>query len=152
MFYSQNSLGYSDDQGEFDVETIITVNHNFYIDDCLKSVYWTDKAVCFSGQLRELLSRGGFQLKKVISNDRNEIATVSLKERVPSVVTLDLEHLHVEHTLGLQWEMETDNFNFPIMDEEKALTHRGIHPQKPRGSKWQQGKVETAGKKLVEKS
>ena len=32
----------SDNKGEFDEETITTVNRNFYVDDCLKSVQSTD--------------------------------------------------------------------------------------------------------------
>lgn len=48
----------SDNRNEFDVETIDTINRNFYVDDCLKSVSTTDKAVRLSGQLRKLLSRG----------------------------------------------------------------------------------------------
>ena len=116
----------SDNQGDFDVETITTVDWNFYVDDCLKSVPATDKAARLSGQLRGLLSRGGFRLTKWISNDRNVIATVPVTERAPSVVNLDLEDLPVECTLGVQWAVETDNFNFRIMDERKALTSRGI--------------------------
>ena len=49
-----------DNLNQFDEETIKTVNRNFYIDDCLESVHMADKAVRSSGQLRELLSRGGF--------------------------------------------------------------------------------------------
>ncbi|PFX11376.1 hypothetical protein AWC38_SpisGene24930, partial [Stylophora pistillata] len=116
----------SDNQSEFDVETIKTLNRNFYVDDCLKSVPTTDKAARLSGQLRELLSRGGFRLTKWISNDRNVIATVPVTERAPCVVNLDLEDLPVERTLGVQWAMETDTFNFRIMDEGKAPTRRGI--------------------------
>ena len=116
----------SDNQGEFDVETINTVNRNFYVDDCLKSVSSIDHAVRLSGQLRELLARGGFQLTKWVSNDRNVIATVPVTERAPSVVNLDLEDLPVQRTLGVQWDMETDVLNFRIIDEGKAPTRRGI--------------------------
>ena len=116
----------SDNKGEFDEETITTVDRNFYVDDCLKSVPTTDKAARLSGQLRELLSRGGFRLTKWLSNDRNVIATVPVTERAPSVVSLDLENLPVERTLGVQWAMETDDFNFRIMDGGKAPTRRGI--------------------------
>ena len=116
----------SDNQGEFDEKTIITVDQNFYVDDCLKSVPTTDKAVRLSGQMRELLSRGGFRLTKWISNERNVIATVPVTERAPSVVNLDLEDLPVERTLRVQWAMETDDFNFHIMDGGKAPTRRGI--------------------------
>lgn len=116
----------SEYQNEFDVETIKMVNQNFYVDDCLKFMPTTDKAARLSGQLRELLLRGGFRLTKWISNDRNVIATVPVMERAPSVVNLDLEDLPVERTLGVQWAMETDTFNFRIMDEGKAPTRIGI--------------------------
>ena len=79
-----------------------------------------------SGQLRELLSRGGFRLTKWCSNDRNLIATVPLTERAPSVVDLDLEDLHVERTLGVRWDMEMDVFKFWIKDQAKAPTRTGI--------------------------
>lgn len=79
-----------------------------------------------SGQLRELLSRGGFRLTKWCSNDRNLIATVPVTERAPSVVDLDLEDLHVERTLGVRWDMEMDVFKFWIKDQAKAPTRTGI--------------------------
>jgi len=104
----------TDNQGEFDVETINTVNRNFYVDDCLNSVPTTDKAARLSGQVRELLSRGGFRFTKWISDDRNVIATVPVTQRVASVVNLDLEDLPVEHTLEVQWAMETDAFTFAL--------------------------------------
>ena len=115
-----------DNQGEFDSETTKTVSRNFYVDDCLKSVSTTEKAVRLSSQLRELLSRGGFRLTKWISNDRKLIATVPMTERAPSVVNLDLDDLPTERTLGIQWDMETDSFSFRIVDQERAPTRRGI--------------------------
>ena len=117
----------SDNQGDFDVETITTVDRNFYVDDCLKSVPATDKAARLSGQLRELLSRGGFRLTKWISNDRNVIATVPVTERAPSVVNLDLEDLPVERTLGVQWAMET----FASWMKEGS-SHAELHVRPPR--------------------
>ena len=73
----------SDNQGEFDEETITAVDRNFTIDDCLKSIPTTEKAARLSGQLRKLLSRGWFRLTKWNSNDRNVIATVPVTERAP---------------------------------------------------------------------
>ena len=84
----------------FDKETNNTANRNLYVDDCLKSVPTTDKVGRLSGQLRELLSRGGFWLTKWISNDSNVITTVPVMEKAPSAFNLDLDDLHVEHTLS----------------------------------------------------
>jgi len=68
----------------------------------------------------------GFGSPNGLVNHRNVIATVPVTERAPYVVNLDLEDLPVERTLGVQWAMETDDFNFRIMDEGKAPTRRGI--------------------------
>ncbi len=42
------------------------------------------------------------------------------------MVDFDLEDLPVEQTLGVQWDMETDDFKFRIMDKGKAPTRRGV--------------------------
>lgn len=52
----------TDGNKDFDAVTIATVKHNFYVDDCLKSVPTNPKAVKLVSELRELLSRGGFHL------------------------------------------------------------------------------------------
>ena len=53
-----------DNRKYFNAETTDTVNRNFYIDDCLKSVASTDEAVQLVDQLPALLRRGGFRLTK----------------------------------------------------------------------------------------
>ena len=52
----------TDGNKDFDAVTIATVKRNFYVDDCLKSVPTNPKAVTLVGELRELISRGGFHL------------------------------------------------------------------------------------------
>lgn len=41
-----------------------TVLHNFYVDDCLRSVATEDKAVILVNELRALCNSGGFTLTK----------------------------------------------------------------------------------------
>ena len=57
-----------DNKADFDPETVETVKRNFYADDCLKSVGSDKNAIQLAGQLRELLSRGGFKLTKWLFN------------------------------------------------------------------------------------
>ena len=45
---------------EFDPEVTDTVDKNMYIDDLMKSVDQTEKAVILANQLQELLKKGGF--------------------------------------------------------------------------------------------
>ncbi len=65
-----------DHEAEFDEETIKTVDKNFYVDDCLKSVSTTNKAVNLANQLTALLAKGGFHLTKWMSNSREVLATI----------------------------------------------------------------------------
>ena len=46
-----------DNKEDFDPQTIETVKHNFYVDDCLKSVGSDDNAIRLARQLREPLAR-----------------------------------------------------------------------------------------------
>ena len=49
-----------ENKADFDPEAIETVERNFYVDDCLKSVSCEEPAVKVSSQLCELLARGRF--------------------------------------------------------------------------------------------
>ena len=53
-----------DNARNFGHEVVDTVLKNFYVDDCLKSVKFTEVAVELRKDLCALLSRGGFRLTK----------------------------------------------------------------------------------------
>ncbi|XP_028404802.1 uncharacterized protein LOC114527367 [Dendronephthya gigantea] len=115
-----------DHGAEFDKETVNTVNKNFYVDDCLKSVPTVNKAVSLVSELTTLLAKGGFHLTKWMSNSREVLASIPQKERVASVVNLDFESLPVEHALGVLWDVEDDVFRFRIAEMKEIKTRRGI--------------------------
>ena len=52
------------------------VKHNFYVDDCLKSVPDEDTAIALSAELRELLAHGGFNLTKWLSNSKRVMKSI----------------------------------------------------------------------------
>lgn len=91
----------------------------------MKSV---EDAVNMANDLSELLAKGGFRLTKWVSNKKEVIQSIPENERAASVLDLDLskDELPVERTLGVQWCVETDAFNFKIAPKEKPLTRRGI--------------------------
>ena len=67
-----------DHKADFDEEIINnTVNKNFYVDDCLKSVPTISKAV---NQLTALLAKGGFYLTKWLSNRCEVLASTPHEE------------------------------------------------------------------------
>ena len=115
-----------DNKNEFDLETIKTVECNFYVDDRLKSVSSKELAVNLSSQSCELLARGGFKLTKWFSNSRKFIKSLPASERAVQVRDLDFEKLPVERTLGFQWNISSDQFGFRIVIKDRPATRRGI--------------------------
>ena len=117
-----------DNKAAFDTITVETVKRNFYVDDCLKSVVTNPGAVRLVGELREMLSKGGFRLTKWILNSRDVISCVPETERAPSVKNLDLSNnpALTERALGVQWNVQKDTFGYKINEKEWPMTRRGI--------------------------
>lgn len=100
------------------------VKQNFYVDDCLKSAKTEDTAITLADQLSKRLQKGGFRLTKWLSNSRKVIESIPQSERAKSVKML--EHLPSERALGIQWNIQTDKFEFNISVKPKDPTRRGI--------------------------
>ena len=90
----------NDNNNDFDVQTVDTVNRDFYVDDCLKSVPLVEEAKKLVDQLPRLLARGGFHLTKWLSNRREVLDTIPADERAPSVMDLDLGDQPVDRALS----------------------------------------------------
>lgn len=59
-----------DNQNYFSKQAVHSIKRNFYVDDCLKSVSTESRAMRLVGELRQLLSKGGFRIKKILVKDR----------------------------------------------------------------------------------
>ncbi|XP_071491771.1 uncharacterized protein [Diadema antillarum] len=116
----------ADNKGDYNEEVINTVQRNFYVDDCLKSVNSKEAAVSLVQGLRSLLAKGVFHLRKWINNDRDVLTTIPEADRAASVLSLDLEEMPVERTLGILWDVQTDSFKFEVQVKDKPVTRRGI--------------------------
>ena len=115
-----------DHQDEFNPETVKTVQRNFYVDDCLKSCGTVSEAKDLAKDLKELLSRGGFNLTKWSSNSREVIEGIPEADRSVTMKSFDLEGAPVERTLGVQWDVERDQFGFATATKDKPTTRRGL--------------------------
>ncbi|XP_030828101.1 uncharacterized protein LOC115919169 [Strongylocentrotus purpuratus] len=115
-----------DNQQDFDPEVSQTVLENFYVDDCLKSISSREEGKRLVSQLCEILKRGGFRLTKWVSNDREVLSAVPSTERAASVVDLDFDHLPIERTLGVLWDMNSDSFGFKVSPKDVPTTRRGL--------------------------
>ena len=111
---------------DFDAQTVDTVNRNFYVDDCLKSVVTVPEASKLANQLVQLLAKGGFYLTKWISNSREVLGEIPSSERAPSIANLDLEDLPIDRALATQWDVEADTLSFRVKEKPVPDTTRGI--------------------------
>ena len=128
-----------DNEADFNHQVIETVEQNFYVDDCLKSVSNEEDAVDLAKQLRELLAQGGFKLTKWLSNSRKVIEAFPESERASIVKNLDFNNWSVELALGVQWNIASDKFGFKIVikdhpppHEKRYLINRQFHVRSAR--------------------
>lgn len=117
-----------DNQESFSDDAIHTVNQNFYVDDCLKSVPTEEAAIALTAELRDLLARGGFKLTKWLSNSKSVMKSIPTNERAKSLheLDLDVDDLPRERALGVLRDVEEDCFTFDARAGKKPTTKRGI--------------------------
>ena len=111
-----------DNKASFESETVRTVERNFYVDDCLKSIASEESAIF----LTELLRKGGFRLTKWLSNSRKVVESIPETERATAVKSLDFDLAVIERALGVQRQMSSDTFGFSISIMNRPATRRGI--------------------------
>ena len=115
-----------DNEKDFDAITVQTLRRNFYVDDLLKTVPTPASATRLAGQLIELCAKGGFNLTKFMSNNRNVLAQIPVERRAVPALDLDLDELPVNRTLRIEWNIALDEFGFKIADLNKPNTMRGV--------------------------
>ena len=73
-------------------------------------------------------TRHSLRLHKFVSNSKEVLKTVAPEDRTPHLKNLDFteDHLPIERTLGTQWCIESDSFQFRITLQDKPFTRRGI--------------------------
>jgi hypothetical protein len=115
-----------DNKEDFSPLAISTVEKDFYVDDCLKSVESDEVAIPLVQELRQLLSKGGFRLTKWSSNSQNVLKSLPEVERAASVKNLDCASSLIERALGVRWNVTSDTFGYKIVVKERPATRRGI--------------------------
>ena len=101
-----------DNEKDFDAITVQTLRSNFYVDDLLKTVLTPGTAPRLAGQLIEVCARGGLNLTKFMSNDRNVLAQIPVKKRAVPALDLDLDKLPVNRALVVEWNIGLIKFGF----------------------------------------
>ena len=84
------------------------IERNFYMDDFLKSVKTTEEAKQIFHSLVQLLQKGGFSLKKWLSNSKDVMESIPEEfQSNASVKQLEVEDLS-SSILGLKWNVHSD--------------------------------------------
>lgn len=115
-------------QDQVSQDTVKFVRENFYVDDGLVSVTSDAEAIQLIKEARELCSAGKLRLHKFIFNSNNVLKSIPKEERAKSVKDLDMalgEPL-MERSLGIQWSVFSDDFQFRVTVKECPLTRRGV--------------------------
>lgn len=110
----------------FSAEALDTIQRSFYVDDLLKGIDTTERAVSLSTELVNLCDKGGFKLTKWASNCPEVLAAVTKQPGISTVIDLDLDNKSVTRTLGIACDMKLDVFIFRTIPVDKPRTKRGI--------------------------
>ena len=108
----------------FGADTLIcdTINHAFYVDDCLKSVTSREQALNVYRGTKELLAKGGFNLTKFMANDSVLLQAIPIEDR--AVEVKDIGSNANSRVLGIAWNVESDTFFFKVDIHSKTHTTR----------------------------
>jgi hypothetical protein len=117
-----------DHKASFSEEAVEYVHRNFYVDDLQLSLKSTKDASTIMQELRSMLSLGGFELVKWMSNDKAVLSTMPSDLRAPHVRTLDTaaDALPCTKTLRVGWNADADTFQFKIATSPGIATKRCI--------------------------
>ncbi|GAA6087285.1 uncharacterized protein LOC112138581 [Tachysurus ichikawai] len=80
-----------DHKEEFDKETVDTILHSFYVDDCLVSVATVEQAMTLYQELVSICAKGGFRLTKWMSNRREVMAVIPEDQRAKTAKDLNID-------------------------------------------------------------
>ncbi|CAH8633785.1 unnamed protein product [Schistosoma guineensis] len=110
----------------YDGYVVDAVKNNFYVDDCLVSFPTCDQAKSFVKQISELLCRGGFKLKKWVTNSEEVRAILPDVCKEQSLIEMSTDYDTTHRTLGVEWDFKQDVFKFYFDAPERPPTRRSI--------------------------
>lgn len=118
----------SDNQNIASPEVIDAINRDFYVDDLLSSTSTVTEAVKLLKETKEVLATGGFNLTKMMSNEREVLSLIDSEDRAPQLKDINPKEdiLPSERALGVKWNAETDTLEFQMKEMIRRATRRNI--------------------------
>nr|XP_039259008.1 uncharacterized protein LOC120335544 [Styela clava] len=102
------------------------VNEDFYVDDCLTTAESVDEGIEIVKELTQLMSKGGFNLTKWLTNNDELLSMIPEEKRAKCVQNHVIDGNVKERVLGIQWNVANDEFGFKVNIADKPNTRRGI--------------------------
>lgn len=115
-------------ESEYGTDARDFVEHNFYVDDALKSFPTAAEAVDVLQRTQKMLALSNLRLHKIASNKVEVVSAFPPEDRAKDIKDLDLttDELPVQRSLGVSWNPTTDTFTFHVPQEQKPFTRRGV--------------------------
>ena len=105
------------------------ITQSFYVDDLLGGADTVQEAITLRSQISEVLSKGGFTLRKFRSNSKEVLNSIptDLVEPMPSKELVDCHSTNYPKALGVVWDSVKDIMSTDVCTHSKfAPTKRGI--------------------------
>ncbi|XP_053576923.1 uncharacterized protein LOC128666383 [Bombina bombina] len=104
------------------------VERDFYVDDGIKSVPTDEEAIDLLKRTQKMLSVANLRLHKIVSNSSKVLKAFPPADHATDLKDLDLgtDTPPVQQSLGLHWNISTDEFVFKVSTDEKPYTRRGV--------------------------
>lgn len=111
-----------------DADAVAFISKNFYVDDGLMSLATESQAITLFNNSQKLCARANIRLHKVNSNSKIVMQAIAPEDRAANICSLDLsaEELPIDRTLGVRWDMGSDEFFFSPSDRQQPATRRGL--------------------------
>jgi hypothetical protein len=121
---------YCDLENPYSVMARDFILSNFYVDDGILSLPDAKTASLVLAQAREICSKGGVRLHKIVSNSPEVMSSVPVSEHAEGFQNMEFSErdLPNERTLGVHWSVRRDEFEFKLSDKvsDKAVSRRAI--------------------------
>ncbi|KAK0140410.1 hypothetical protein N1851_022619 [Merluccius polli] len=104
------------------------IEHHFYVDDGLKSFASENEAINVLCRAQRMLAQSNIRLHKISSNSPVVTSAFPGEDLATGLQGLELgQHAPpMQRSLGLGWNLSTDQFSFKVEISDKPFTKRGV--------------------------
>ncbi|TWW54220.1 hypothetical protein D4764_0192230 [Takifugu flavidus] len=104
------------------------IEQHFYVDDGLKSFASEDEAINVLIRAQRMLAQSNIRLHKISSNSSAVTSAFPGEDLATGLQGLELgQHAPpLQHSLGLGWDLSTDQFSFRVEINDQPFTKRGV--------------------------